>query len=416
MAVERLATQVLLSIAVIITLSALIAPLFSRLRQPAVVGQMVAGLALGMFPKHLTDLIFPADALPFLNVIAQVGLVLFLFTVGYELDLGVLRRQARSAMLVSLGALAIPMLLGAGLAWGLTGTRLAATANRVGHGPFVVFIAVVMSITAVPVLAWILRDRRIVGTVVGVVALASAGVMDIVGWLVLAVALALASTASGSLAELAFLLPGYLVVMLCLVRPALRRWLRPSRFAGGAVPIVMALGMASAWCTGKIGLHLIFGALFLGLITPRKPDGHPDENLMRSVEQASSALLPVFFVITGLSVNISGLRGSDWLVLAVVCVLAVAGKVGGGTLAARLTGLSNRDSLVIGVLLNTRGLTELIALNAGWQAGLIDRDLYTILVLMAVVTTVLTGPLLSALRFTVGSESPVLTTLDGSPR
>lgn len=395
---EIIAAEVLLSIAVIITLSAVVGPLFRRIRQPAVVGQIVVGLAIGLLPKRVTDLVFRADALPFLKVIAQVGLVLFLFTVGYELNLAMLRRHARDALLVGAGALVVPMLLGGGLGWVLTARGLMGTDN-VEHGPFVLYFAVVMSITAVPVLAWILRERGIGGTVVGVVTLASAGLMDVVGWLLLAVSIVLASAGNHSLTALSYLLPVYLVVMLAVVRPLLRRLLRSPTRTAVRVPVVMALTMVSAWCTSKMGLHLISGALLVGLLTARGADGEPDHHVLRSVEQASAALLPVFFVITGLTVSIGGLRGWDWFALAVVCALAAAGKVGGGALAARVSGMSTRDSVTTGVLLNTRGLTELVALEVGFQTGLIGRDLYTVLVLMAVFTTALTGPLLSALRF-----------------
>lgn len=394
---ERLTLQVLLGIGVIIACGTALNPLCARLRQPAVVGQIVVGLAFGLLPKNITRVVFPTNALPSLNVVAQVGLVLFLFTVGYELDLRVLRRHTRTSLFAAGGAFVLPMVLGTGLALLLIGTRLGGVESMARRIPFTMFIAIAMSITAVPVLAWILHDRKIQGTLVGVVSLAAASMMDIAGWLVLAVAVALASATVNSLVTTAILLPVYVAVMIWLVRPALRRWMRPSQAVSTRAFLLVALTMGSAWCTGQLGLHVIFGALLMGVLAPRRPDGTADRQLLHWMQRAGSALLPVFFAVTGLSLDIGGLNATDWAIFAGVCVLAIVGKIGGGMLAARAGRLPARESLTIGVLLNTRGLTELIVLNAGWQIGLLDRHLYTILVVMAVTTTAMTGPLLAAL-------------------
>jgi Kef-type K+ transport system membrane component KefB len=404
--VDRLALQVLLAVGVIIAGGCAVAPLCSRLRQPAVVGQIFVGLAFGMLPKKVAGVVFPAGILPSLNAVAQIGLVLFLFTVGYELDFGLLRRHARTSLLTAAGAFLVPMVIGAGLASGLLGLHLAGTITQAHRPSFVLFMAVALSITAVPVLAWILRDRGLQATPAGVVALTAASIMDIAGWLVLAVAIALVSAAMHALVELAFLLPLYVAAMIWLVRPAIGRWLGSGRPAGTRAIVLTALVMASAWCTGQLGLHVIFGALLLGVLTPRQADGTADVDLLLWMRRASTVLLPVFFAVTGLSLNVGGLPTTDWAVLAVVCLLSVAGKVGGGTLAARAGRLPTRTALTVGVLLNTRGLTELIVLSAGWQIGLLDRNLYTILVLMAVLTTVLTGPLLSVLNAPTASGTP----------
>jgi Kef-type K+ transport system membrane component KefB len=221
--------------------------------------------------------------------------------------------------------------------------------------------------------------------------------MDIAGWLVLAVAVALLSATAHSLVIIAILLPAYVAVMLWAVRPALRRWMKPSFTVTSRGFLLTALTMVSAWCTGQLGLHVFFGALLMGILTPRRQDGTADPHLMQWMNRAGTALLPVFFAVTGLSVDIGGLGGADWAIFAGVSVLAIAGKVGGGTLTAKASRLPNRFSLVVGVLLNTRGLTELIALTAGYQIGLLNRTLFTILVLMAVTTTAMTGPLLAVL-------------------
>jgi Kef-type K+ transport system membrane component KefB len=269
---------------------------------------------------------------------------------------------------------------------------------HVTRGSFILFMAVAMSITAVPVLASIIKERGLGSTGPAGVAMSSAGLLDVVGWLLLAVAIA-ASGAGPPAGKAAAWLVIYLLCMLLLVRPALRRWMLAPALPGlGREAIVVPLVFASAWCTEQMGLHPIFGALLVGVIMPRRWDGTADADVVETVEKASSVLLPVFFVVTGLSVRIGALTSHGWELLAVVCVLAVAGKVGGSALGARLTRMSTRDSAITGVLMNTRGLTELIAINAGRQAGLINETMYTILVLMALVTTALTGPMLALLR------------------
>jgi Kef-type K+ transport system membrane component KefB len=396
---EKLTLQVLLGIGIVIACSTAVAPLFARLRQPAVVGQIAVGLAFGLLPKRVLGVIFPTAAIPSINVVAQVGLVLFMFTIGYELPLGMLRRHARTSVASAGGAFALPMLLGAGMAILLIGTPLGGVASVAHRVPFVLFVAVAMSITAVPVLAWILRDRKMQSTPVGVVALASASIMDIAGWLVLALSIALLSASVHSMVTIAILLPVYVAAMIWVVRPALRRWMRPSQSVSTRAFLLIALTMGSAWVTGQLGLHVIFGALLIGVLAPRKENGNADPQLLQWMSRAGSALLPVFFAVTGLTVNVSGLGGTDWGIFVGVCAIAIAGKIGGGWLTARASRLPNKVSVTIGVLLNTRGLTELIALNAGYQVGLIDRNLYTILVLMAVTTTALTGPLLTKLGY-----------------
>ena len=184
-------------------------------------------------------------------------------------------------------------------------------------------------------------------------------------------------------------------MLLLLVRPALRYWLRRPGTVRSAPPVAAAFAMASAWVTGSLGLHVIFGAFLAGLLMPRLSNGEPDREVLATMDKAGRVLLPVFFVVAGLSTDIGGLHASDLALFGVVCVLATAGKLGAGLLAARAGGLSWADSSVVGVLLNTRGLTELVALDVGLRAGLITGRLYTVFVLMALVTTAATGPLLT---------------------
>lgn len=393
---EHIAITAGLSIAAIMILTAMLAPLCRLLRQPVVVGQLVAGIAIGLLPHRVTAALFPAASLPFLTVMSQVGLVLFLFLVGYEIDLRSRSDYRRSILAVAAGGFAPSMLLGVALAALLGGTSRRTAVAGVPHGSFVLFMAVAMSITAVPVLACILAEHDMVTTGPGIVAMSSAGLLDVAGWLLLTVAISAAGVTKAP-ATIVIGLLAYLAGMLLVARPALRR-LTQAPGTARIETVVIPFVLVSAWCTGQLGLHPFFGALLAGVLMPREASGGPDAGLVMTLEKTSSILLPVFFVVTGLSVRAGALDGSDLGLLAVICALAIAGKLGGSTLAARLGRMTWRDSLVVGVLMNTRGLTELIAINAGRQAGLIGPSLYTILVLMALITTAVTGPLLTLLR------------------
>jgi Kef-type K+ transport system membrane component KefB len=407
MSIDALVTHVMASTAIIIGVSYLSGAALRRLRQPEVIGQIFAGIALGpsilgQLPGHLDTILVPRQVVPYLTVVAQIALVLFLFAVGYQLDLRGLRRQRQVVPIVALMAFTVPMLLGGGSALAF-GSLYLPSNGTVHRNAFVLFIAVAMSITAVPVLASIIAERRVADSRPGVVAMTSAGMIDAIAWLALLVVLLIGGTSSAgdrSLPMTLAMLGGYVLVMVNGVRPALRRWLYRS---GAPVPrdvsMIVAVAMTSAWATSALGLHVIFGAFLAGLIMPRTVDGAHDAKLVRPLQETGNLLLPMFFVVAGLPVDIGRLHAQDFPLLGIVCAIAIVGKIGGGTLGARLGGMAPRDATVVGVLLNTRGLTELIALNIGLQAGIIDRRLYTILVMMALLTTVLTGPLLSLLRF-----------------
>jgi Kef-type K+ transport system membrane component KefB len=393
-----------LGIALIVALSHVLGLVARRLWQPAVVGHIFAGIllgpsVLGKLPGHLTDALFPRQVLPYLTVVSQVALVLFLFSVGYELDRGVLRQRMRAVPYVAAAGFVAPMLLGVGSTVVFAGWYSATSESHAPRISFVLFVAVALSITAVPVLAEIIRERGLVGSVPGVVAMTSAGVMDALGWLALAAAiLQVGGGTRRPWPVTVTLLAGYVLVMVVVLRPLLRYLVRRAKGALAQwLPVVTALAMGSAWFTGVLGLHVIFGAFLAGMVMPRRPGGGVYEELEGPLRQTGSVLLPVFFVVSGLSTDIGALRWGDAALLGVVCVLATAGKWGVGTLAARAASLSWRESNIVGVLLNTRGLTELIALNVGLQAGIISKRLYTVFVLMALVTTVATGPLLAFL-------------------
>jgi len=407
-------SETIAAAAVIIGCCALGAAAARRAGQPEIVGQLLAGIALGPsvlghLPGQLYRHLFPAEALGFINVTAQLVLVLFLFAVGYELDLRQVREHTTVVPLVALGAFALPMALGAA-ATELAGPLLFDHAGTSGsHAAFVLFMAVAMSITAVPVLAGILRERAMADQLAGVVAMAAAGLIDAAGWLSLSAVLVVADGSASTRRPLPVtvaLLLVYLAVMLVVVRPALRWWMRrENALATYRTPLIAVVALASAWATSALDLQVIFGAFVAGLITPRDGSGAPDTDLVRPMTEIGRVLLPLFFAVSGIAVNLTRPGLADLAALTLLLAVAVVGKVGGGHLGARLGGLDTRTSWTVGVLLDTRGLTELIALNAGLQAHLIDQHLYGVLVVVAVATTAATGPLLTALT-RPGPSSP----------
>jgi Kef-type K+ transport system membrane component KefB len=401
--VNTVAADVIGDIALVILISALLGAVARRCGQPAVIGQILTGLLLGpsllgRLPGHPTGHLFPHAALAPLTALAQVAVVIFMFTVGYEIDFRALRGHGRVVPLVASSALAVPMGLGAALVL-LCRSGFAAIGEPYDGHSFVLFMAVAMSITAMPVLASIVRERGLAGTTAGVTATAAAGIMDVLAWLVLAAAL-IGTGHSGRFPwPVTLLLTGcFVTVMLVVVRPALAWWTAGSEpILSNPVPIAFALAMGSAWVTASLGLQPVFGGLLAGL-TMRPSNGPPDADVLRSMDQAGNLLLPLFFVVTGLSLNVGTVHGDALILLALIVVIASAGKLGPAYAVSRACGLEPRQSATIAALVNTRGLTELIALNVGLGSGLIDQRLFTVLVLMALVTTLMTGPLLAAIR------------------
>lgn len=389
-------------IALVFVIASLLGAAARKCGQPAVIGHILTGVLLGpsilgRLPGHLTGHLFPASALPYLNVLAQVAVAIFMFTVGYEIEFGSIRQHGRAVPLTALGALLLPLSLGIGAVLLL---RPEFASIGVGHETrsLVLFMGVATSITALPVLAAVVRDRNLAGTTAGVIATAAAGLMDVLAWLLLAVVL-IGTGHSGpfSLPVTVVLIACFVVGMLILVRPALTWWSQRQSVLSSSVPVAFALAMASAWVTAKLGLHPIFGAFLAGL-TMRGRTRVPDAEMLRAMDQTGSMLIPLFFVVTGLSLNIDALGGDALLLLAVIVAIACVGKLVPGYLVPRASGLAPRDSAAIAALVNTRGLTELIALNVGLADGIIDSRLFTVLVLMALVTTIATGPLLSLIR------------------
>jgi Kef-type K+ transport system membrane component KefB len=390
-------------IALVIVVSSLLSVVARRLGQPIVIGQILTGVLLGpsllgRLPGHLTAHLFPHSVLPSLTSLAQVAVVTFMFTVGYELDFGAMRERGRAVPMVAAAALAVPMGLGIALVL-LDRPGFAAIGEPRDGRAFILFMGVAVSITAMPVLAAMVRERGLAGTTAGEIATAVAGTMDVMAWLVLAAALIGTRQSSQFSWPVTLLLTACLVAfMLIAVRPALTWWTgRSQSLLSNPVPIAFALAMATAWATTRLGLQPVFGGFLAGLtMRPRK--GALDADVVRSLEQAGNLLLPLFFIVTGLSLNIGDVHGSALILLVLIVLIASAGKLGPGYAVSRLARLDRRDSSTIAALVNTRGLTELIALNVGLQAGLINQRLFTVLVLMALLTTLMTGPLLSVIR------------------
>jgi Kef-type K+ transport system membrane component KefB len=383
----------LLDIAIVLITARLVGTAAQRLGQPRVIGEILAGIILG--PTLLGHLIghrlFPTAVLPSLTSLADVGLVLFMFVIGMGMDQTLVRGHGRVAAGVAVGATALPLALGCGLALWL--------AHTYAHGrmlAFVLFFGTAVSATAFPVLARIITDRGMQRTSLGGLALASAAVIDIIAWTLLAIAVALAST-GGQNSWHTMLVPAYLLVMLVVVRPLLRRLVsafdRAGRLTPGMLSVVLTGLLVSAWATQWMQLHFIFGAFLFGVLMPRS-DALVRQILGRLEQLAVLLLLPMFFVITGLTVDLSALHMDAVGILAAILAVSIGGKLVGGYAGARLTGVSPRGSAVLATLVNTRGLTEIVVLTVGLQAHVLDQALYSLMIVMALVTTAMTGPLL----------------------
>jgi len=392
----------LLQVAVVLTASRALGWLFLRISQPAVIGEMVAGLLLGpscfgwLAPASATALFAPGT-LPALNALSQIGLVLFMFLVGLRLDYRHLKSNRRVALVTSGTSIVVPFALGGALAVGVH-HRLAPPG--VGVLPFALFVGAAMSITAFPVLARILTDHHLLKTELGTTAIACAAFDDVTGWLILAAVAALVRAGNmGTFGLRALEFLGYLALMFTLVRPALRRFAmwRGLRFGTSTDDLAVALVvmLLSAVATEWLGIHALFGAFFAGLMMPR---GANIERLIgERIEPVTMTLLvPLFFAFTGLRTSVQLIdRAVLWRDAALILAVAVAGKGAASTLAARAMGTPWREASALGVLLNTRGLIELVILNIGLELGILSPVLFSMMVLMALFTTFMTSPLIT---------------------
>jgi Kef-type K+ transport system membrane component KefB len=392
--------HVLLAMIVVIIAARLLGAVFRRLAQPAVIGEVVAGILLGpsllgRLAPSVSEYLLPRSVAPSLQIIAQLGVILFMFLVGLELDTSLLRKRTRATVAISHASIVLPMLLGASAALFIHGELAPA---GVPFNVFALFLGVSMSVTAFPVLARILTDRGMSKTELGTLAISCAAVDDVTAWCLLAAVVGLARQDFGDVLLTLALSGVYLAVMLVVVRPLLARLVRRQELLGRITPDAVALIfiglLASALATEYAGIHALFGAFLLGAIVPH--ESRMAKELKQKLEDpVVMLLLPAFFAYTGMRTQIGLLSDArSWLICAALVGVACAGKFGGGTLAARFTGLSWRDAAGIGVLMNTRGLMELVVLNIGLDLGVISPTLFAMLVVMAVVTTLATTPLL----------------------
>jgi len=397
-----LTSHFLLALLVVLVVSRVIAMLLVRLRQPAVIGEIVAGIligpsVLGYFAPDVAHALVPPDAIAPLATISQIGVVLFMFLVGLELDVSHLRKHSRASVAISAASIAVPFALGLALAAFLL-PRFAPP--EVPRAVFSLFIAVSMSVTAFPVLARILTDRGMQRSPLGVLALACAAVDDVTAWCLLALVVSLAhGEASSSLVTVGLAI-GFALAMLVVVRPLLRRIMERAQPSANALALLLVGLLSSALATEAIGIHALFGAFVFGAILPH------DSALARAILDKLTdfvvvLLLPAFFAVTGLRTQLGLLHGPDvWLAFGLITLAATAGKLGGTFLAARVAGVATRDAVSLGVLMNTRGLMELVVLNIGYDLGIVSGILFAMLVAMAIVTTFATTPILQWMEAT----------------
>jgi Kef-type K+ transport system membrane component KefB len=397
-------TLLLTQMAIVLLITVACGWLALKVGQARVIGEIIGGILIGpsvfgRFAPHLSATLFPINSFGPFETLSTVGLVLFLFLIGMELDYEQLYRQRATALLASGMSILLPFAMGALLAHSL---RIRFAPQGIGSIPFVLFLGIAMSITAFPVLARILEERNLQGTALGTTAILCAAVDDVVAWTLLAFALALIGgqdDPSSLLLRLTGLVV-YLFVMVGVIRPLaaylVRRHNKPE-LSLELLGVVVAGALLSAAATDKIGVHPLFGAFLAGVCFPRVPRWQLA--LRERLDMLVSVLLlPLFFALTGMRTRLDLLDdGSMWLWAGVVLFAAVFGKMGGAALAARWTGQSWRDAVALGALLNTRGLVELIVLNIAYTVGAFTPTLFTMLVVMALVTTMLTTPILSLL-------------------
>jgi Kef-type K+ transport system membrane component KefB len=397
--------QLILSIGTILLAARMFGWFFQRLGQPRVVGEMTAGIVLGpslfgrFFPGAFAH-VFPSSSLPSLTVLSQLGLLLFMFVVGLEVHLNRILKQRAAVVLISNVSILLPLALGIGLAKALYPQF---AGDGVAFSTFALFVGTAMSITAFPVLARILKERNLLGTGLGTMAISCAAIDDASAWLLLAVLTAMVRAGQSwhHFALTLLLLVAFVVIMLLPVRWA-AAFLESRYQKGGAgmelISSLVLFMLAASWTTERLGVHALFGAFMAGLVMPKNERMVAD--VVDRIESLSLALLlPLFFALTGLRTRIDSLSNkSMWGYATAIIATAVVGKLAGAAFTARVTGMNWQDSFGLGVLMNTRGLVELVILNAGLDLGILSPALFTMMILMALVTTFMTSPILSWMK------------------
>ena len=392
----------LLQILLIIMVSRIFSIILTFIGQPSVVGEILAGIFLGpsamglLFPGFF-HFIFPDNSLGTLQFLSEIGLAFFMFIIGMELDISNIRSKARSALLVSNASIAVPLLMGVALAYYLYSSY---SPPGVGFLAFCLFIGISLSITAFPVLARILQERGMTKTPVGSMAILCAATNDVIGWCVLAAIIAIAK--AGSMASSLFtiiLAILFVTFMLLVLKPFLAKVLSKQVGKDDPGKLTVAVSflnlLVSSYVAELIGINALFGAFLAGVIMPQNIDFK--QKITEKLEDVSLlVLLPIFFAFTGLRTQIGLLNDVQaWTTFGLILLVAVSGKFGGSALAAKLSGQTWKNSLMLGSLMNTRGLMELIVLNIGYDLGILSPQIFAMMVLMALGTTLMTGPCLN---------------------
>ncbi len=379
---------------------------FKKIGQPTVIGEILAGILLGpsllglYFPEFSLAL-FPKESLGNLQFLSQIGLILFMFVIGMELDIKVLKNKANDAVVISHASIIIPFALGMGLAYFVYDSFAPEGTQFIS---FALFLGIAMSITAFPVLARIIQERGMHKTKLGTVIITCAAADDITAWCILAIVIAIVKAGSFVSALYTIALAAiYVLVMLKLVRPFLKRIgdvnAEKTHLTKSIVAIFFITLIFSSWATEVIGIHALFGAFMTGAIMPENTKFR-DIFIEKVEDIALVLLLPLFFVFTGLRTQIGLLNDIYlWKITGVIIMVAVAGKFIGSALAARFVGQNWKNSLIIGALMNTRGLMELVVLNIGYDLGILTPEIFAMMVIMALVTTFMTGPALDFIEW-----------------
>jgi Kef-type K+ transport system membrane component KefB len=391
--------HLLLAMAAVVALGRVMGRAFRAIGQPPVIGEVVAGIMLGpsllgAISPAASSYLLPPEVAPYLGILAQIGVILYMFLVGLELNPNSLRGQVHATVATSHASIAVPFVLGAALAVYLY-PRFSTSSVEFTH--FALFLGVAMSITAFPVLARILTDQRMTKTRIGTLALTCAAIDDVTAWCLLVVVIGVVNEAANSPLMVAAMTGAFIATMFLLVRPRLERLaysLVDEHSTRHALTVALIFLLLSAVATEAIGIHAIFGAFLLGVVVPH------DSPLARTLEKNMTELvtilfMPGFFAFTGMRTEIGLLSGGyEWLVCGLIIAVATLGKFGGTFVAGRLTGLDARHAVGLGVLMNTRGLMEVIVLNVGLDLGVISPTVFTMMVLMALATTMMTTPVL----------------------
>jgi Kef-type K+ transport system membrane component KefB len=392
--------HLLLALAAVVTVGRLLGIVFRYISQPPVIGEVIGGILLGpsllgsVWPEAYAY-ILPSSVVPSLFTIAQLGVILYMFLVGLDLNPDWIRHRIHTTIAISHASIIAPFLMGSALALFLYPEF---GVNNIPFNGFALFLGLAMSITAFPVLARILSDSKLTKTELGAQALACASIDDVTAWCVLAFVVGVVQSTGRNALSIAILTVGFILFLFFIVRPLAVRFAsrdeKPSRTMIAAALVAM---LASALITEAIGIHAIFGAFLLGAIIPH--ESRLARSLTRRLEDlVTILLLPAFFAFTGMRTEIALVSNAyEWLVCGLIIAVATAGKFGGTLVAARLTGVGWRHASALGVLMNTRGLMELIVLNVGLDLGVLSQKLFTMMVLMALVTTIATTPILRRL-------------------